>query len=145
MQKTSYELRISDWSSDVCSSDLVLLDSGAEPVSPAIAPASPPCFLHELDDQYLGYASQSACIEFLNLLLEAERAGARVAMRTAAQCSDQQTRTLSRDIQRDEARWRGVLTHEIHCLHGLPSRALRTFHDHIPQEVGLGKKGDTLC
>src|SRR3546814_7310938 len=132
-------MRISDWSSDVCSSDLtrvigdeegrpiylfstdsplrsmsgdfeamalyagqgvgkieaivsasdlvrriaaqaeVLLDSGAEPVSPAIAPASPPCFLHELDDQYLGYASQSACIEFLNLLLEAERAGARVA------------------------------------------------------------------
>src|SRR3546814_17578993 len=110
MQKTSYELRISDWSSDVCSSDLVLLDSGAEPVSPAIAPASPPCFLHELDDQYLGYASQSACIEFLNLLLEAERAGARVAMRTAAQCSDQQTRTLSRDIQRAEARWCGVLT-----------------------------------
>ncbi|HEY9545702.1 MAG TPA: nitronate monooxygenase [Solimonas sp.] len=107
----------------------VLLDSGAEPVSPAIAPASPPCFLHELDDQYLGYASQSACIEFLNLLLEAERAGARVAMRTAAQCSDQQTRTLSRDIQRDEARWCGVLTHAIHRLHGTPSRATGAFHD----------------
>src|SRR3546814_2667522 len=25
-QKTAYELRISDWSSDVCSSDLILLD-----------------------------------------------------------------------------------------------------------------------
>src|SRR3546814_17796269 len=25
MQKTAYELRISDWSSDVCSSDLILL------------------------------------------------------------------------------------------------------------------------
>src|SRR3546814_7136934 len=30
-QKTAYEMRISDWSSDVCSSDLaVLLDMGAQ-------------------------------------------------------------------------------------------------------------------
>src|SRR3546814_4946692 len=29
-QKTAYELRISDWSSDVCSSDLVAHDVGAE-------------------------------------------------------------------------------------------------------------------
>src|SRR3546814_17325595 len=50
-------------------------------------------------------------------------------MRTAAQCSDQQTRTLSRDIQRDEARWCGVLTHAIHRLHGTPSRATGAFHD----------------
>src|SRR3546814_7734416 len=28
-QKTAYELRISDWSSDVCSSDLVAFDQGA--------------------------------------------------------------------------------------------------------------------
>src|SRR3546814_9891526 len=27
-QKTAYEMRISDWSSDVCSSDLLLLDRG---------------------------------------------------------------------------------------------------------------------
>src|SRR3546814_9158421 len=27
-QKTAYEMRISDWSSDVCSSDLRMLDSG---------------------------------------------------------------------------------------------------------------------
>src|SRR3546814_10594914 len=29
-QKTAYEMRISDWSSDVCSSDLHLPDGGAE-------------------------------------------------------------------------------------------------------------------
>src|SRR3546814_3646459 len=28
-QKTAYEMRISDWSSDVCSSDLLRLDAGA--------------------------------------------------------------------------------------------------------------------
>src|SRR3546814_6776799 len=39
-QKTAYEMRISDWSSDVCSSDLIVLtrdpdwqDEGAEPVA----------------------------------------------------------------------------------------------------------------
>src|SRR3546814_16929354 len=29
-QKTAYEMRISDWSSDVCSSDLVVVDGTAE-------------------------------------------------------------------------------------------------------------------
>src|SRR3546814_8082014 len=29
-QKTAYEMRISDWSSDVCSSDLILLNSVSE-------------------------------------------------------------------------------------------------------------------
>src|SRR3546814_5316233 len=29
-QKTAYEMRISDWSSDVCSSDLTLADSGRD-------------------------------------------------------------------------------------------------------------------
>src|SRR3546814_1388282 len=29
-QKTAYEMRISDWSSDVCSSDLVSVGSGAD-------------------------------------------------------------------------------------------------------------------
>src|SRR3546814_9393311 len=29
-QKTAYEMRISDWSSDVCSSDLLLLDAATK-------------------------------------------------------------------------------------------------------------------
>src|SRR3546814_6132814 len=32
-QKTAYEMRISDWSSDVCSSDLVVVAGGAESMS----------------------------------------------------------------------------------------------------------------
>src|SRR3546814_15555128 len=35
-QKTAYELRISDWSSDVCSSDLVEEDT-ADPLAPGLA------------------------------------------------------------------------------------------------------------
>src|SRR3546814_2453092 len=33
-QKTAYEMRISDWSSDVCSSDLPIAFTPTEPVSP---------------------------------------------------------------------------------------------------------------
>src|SRR3546814_7198809 len=36
-QKTAYEMRISDWSSDVCSSDLLLADPGGGGDLPAIA------------------------------------------------------------------------------------------------------------
>src|SRR3546814_3206024 len=39
-QKTAYEMRISDWSSDVCSSDLMMRDAGASEVHFRVA--SPP-------------------------------------------------------------------------------------------------------
>src|SRR3546814_17954516 len=35
-QKTAYEMRISDWSSDVCSSDLVLVDQPVLPLALAV-------------------------------------------------------------------------------------------------------------
>src|SRR3546814_5432743 len=60
-QKTAYEMRISDWSSDVCSSDLLLLlpnmskaqEAEAAP-EPATADAMPPApaWLDELDALY---------------------------------------------------------------------------------------------
>src|SRR3546814_9625354 len=42
-QKTAYEMRISDWSSDVCSSDLFLLDLGHR-----LDLVREPCGIHEL-------------------------------------------------------------------------------------------------
>src|SRR3546814_6129872 len=41
-QKTAYELRISDWSSDVCSSDLNFRRAGIEIASPAGCGPKPP-------------------------------------------------------------------------------------------------------
>src|SRR3546814_3586963 len=40
-QKTAYEMRISDWSSDVCSSDLFAADSILQPSGNAFAVADP--------------------------------------------------------------------------------------------------------
>src|SRR3546814_2578527 len=36
-QKTAYEMRISDWSSDVCSSDLIALNQGSAMTEPVLA------------------------------------------------------------------------------------------------------------
>src|SRR3546814_9098639 len=50
-QKTAYEMRISDWSSDVCSSDLVAADPAkpvqAQDAKPEEAPALPRPAKHE--------------------------------------------------------------------------------------------------
>src|SRR3546814_6109668 len=40
-QKTAYEMRISDWSSDVCSSDLLAIDRGAIEARRAVAGVAP--------------------------------------------------------------------------------------------------------
>src|SRR3546814_5705809 len=40
-QKTAYEMRISDWSSDVCSSDLIIGGSGPAPVAGIAIPDHP--------------------------------------------------------------------------------------------------------
>ena len=46
-------------------------------------PTSPACLAHEGDDAYMGFASRAEIAAFLNELLEAERAGTTVALRSA--------------------------------------------------------------
>lgn len=57
----------------------------------------------------------------LNELLEAERAGARVARETAGQMPAGALATLMSEIQRDEAHWCGVLLSAIRSLGATPS------------------------
>src|SRR3546814_6780948 len=45
-QKTAYEMRISDWSSDVCSSDLGVFKSAMRPRQISERPAVPPVAIH---------------------------------------------------------------------------------------------------
>src|SRR3546814_12846450 len=60
-QKTAYELRISDWSSDVCSSDLVV-DDGRQGVTTAVEPgrAEHPHDLRDLHRRQLGTVGADA-------------------------------------------------------------------------------------
>lgn len=90
--------------------------------------ASPACYAREADDAYMGYASRDELLAFLNELLEAERAGARVTARTSADATDDVTKALMRDIYRDEARWCAMLLKWIAHLQGEASPNVGAFY-----------------
>ena len=104
-----------------------LLDANATLLSERADLASPACLAHEMDDRYMGFASREELLPALNELLEAERAGARVTLRTAAESPDE-LKPLVMAIHRDEARWCGVLTRAVQQLAGEPSRKTGAFH-----------------
>jgi nitronate monooxygenase len=76
----------------------------------------------------MGYASRDELLAFLNELLEAERAGARVTARTSADATDDATKALMRDIYRDEARWCAMLLKWIAHLQGEASPNVGAFY-----------------
>lgn len=76
---------------------------------PAVEVSSPACVMHEADDAYRDFAGRGEVLAFLNGLLEAERAGARVTLETARAADNKTIAELMRTIQRDEARWCAML------------------------------------
>ena len=72
-------------------------------------PASPVCYASEGDDVYMGYAGRDEIAAALNVLLEAERAGARVTLESTENLSDSQLRLLIEAVHQDEAKWCGML------------------------------------
>lgn len=103
-------------------------DANAELPAETASFASPACLAHEVDGRYMGFAPRDELLPALNELLEAERAGARVTLRTAAEAPDD-VRPLIMAIHRDEAHWCGVLTKAIRRLGGTPSSKTGAFHD----------------
>jgi hypothetical protein len=59
----------------------------------------------EADDAYRGYAGKAELAVFLNELLEEERAGARVTLRSVRVAGAGPIAKLRWTIQRDETRW----------------------------------------
>jgi nitronate monooxygenase len=106
-----------------------LLEANGASSPEAVELASPACLAHQMDDGHMGFASRDELVPALNELLEAERAGARVALRTARDVSDADLTLLITAIHRDEARWCGVLTRAILQLEGAPSQKTGAFHD----------------
>ncbi len=69
--------------------------------------ASPACLAHEMEDSYMGFAPADDLVARLNALLEAERAGARLALGLAAGAGGLQPLMIA--LHRDAVRWCGVL------------------------------------
>jgi hypothetical protein len=91
-------------------------------------PASPVCYAAEASDAYMGYLDHDALIAALNELLEAERAGARVALASQKPAPRAEILGLMKMVRADEARWCAMLRQQIDRLNGHPSRRCGTFH-----------------
>ena len=65
---------------------------------------------------------------FLNELLEAARAGARVTLESAGAAPTRELALLLQDIQRDEARWCAMLARQLQALGRPASRRTGDFH-----------------
>jgi hypothetical protein len=75
-----------------------------------------------------GGSAPDAIVLALNELLEAERAGARVALASIATAPDETCAALMRTVREDEARWCAMLSGQVRRLGGSPSRTTGAFY-----------------
>lgn len=90
--------------------------------------SSPVCYAAQADDTYMGYASREEILAALNELLEAERAGAKVALASGKAMDADAYILLMRSLRTDEARWCAMLSRQIGRLGGMASRRTGAFH-----------------
>jgi hypothetical protein len=96
--------------------------------------------MHQADEAYMGYAGKDELVAFLNELLEAERAGARVTFETARAAGNAEIAELMRTIQRDEARWCGMLLRHLKALGNEPSSKVGAFYGKAMAIADLGER-----
>ena len=101
----------------------------SRPIAAEPEMASPVCYAADSTDVYAGYASRAELLEFCILLLEAERAGARICARTAADTAESGIRDLMRSIQRDESACCAMLLKWIRHMGGEPSLRTGGFYE----------------
>src|SRR3546814_579371 len=99
-QKTAYEMRISDWSSDVCSSDLLLAGGPGQSATasyPAVAPAFKDVLKQRgvvlVDQRGTGKSNPLQCKELADAEMSADEAAMQQAMLAAVErCRDELSR-----------------------------------------------------
>ncbi|MGO9135229.1 MAG: DUF6306 domain-containing protein [Methylovirgula sp.] len=102
--------------------------------------ASPACSMHEADPAYMGYASEDELVTFLNELLEAETAGARVTLASAREAGDGPIAGLMQSIHRDEAHWCAMLIPHIKLRGATPSPKIGAFYEKAMAIADLGER-----
>lgn len=102
--------------------------------------SSPACSMHEADDAYMGYADKDELVAFLNELLEAEHAGARVTLESARAAGSGPIAELLRGIQHDEAHWCGMLVGHIRAAGAAPTAKIGAFYGKAMAIADLGER-----
>jgi hypothetical protein len=104
------------------------------------AGGSPACSMHEAADAYMNYAGIDEVLAFLNRLLEAERAGSRVALDTARDAGIGPIAASMQAIRRDESEWCAMLRRHIQALGAAPSPRIGEFHGKAMAIGALGPR-----
>ena len=81
-------------------------------------------------------------LAFLNIMLEAERAGARALLHIARDTPSKDVALLAKELHRDEARWCAMLTTAIRHLDGEPSSKTGDFYDKV---MAIAEEGPRLA
>ena len=102
--------------------------------------SSPVCYAEELDAACVPPIGPEELLASLNELLEAERAGARVAMQFIKEGGDGALGQLGEQIRRDEVKWCGMLIRAIQSIDGAPSTRTGAFYDKAMAIDDLGKR-----
>jgi len=103
--------------------------------------ASPACSMHTADEAYMGLASPEELIAFLNELLEAEMAGARVTLMSAREAGTGEVADLMQSVHHDEARWCAMLSRHIKLLSATPSSNVGAFYE---KAMAIGDLGERI-
>lgn len=104
-------------------------------------PSSPACYAAEADDAYMGFAPREEIVDALNELLEAERAGARIALASAKGLANEDELALLRAVRDDEVRWCAMLFRHIRKAGGSPSLKCGAF---FGKAMAIGDLHDRL-
>ena len=102
--------------------------------------SSPACLAHEADDAYMGYATKEELGAFLNELLEAERAGTGVALKSADEARGSSFEPLLRDVHKDEARWCAMLLRQLKVLGTPASTKVGAFQEKCLAIAGMPER-----
>lgn len=97
----------------------------------AIDVSSSPCLRQEMGGTYFGYMPHDELVDFLNLLLEAERAGARVCARLAVDAPTTELRRKLREVQQDEVYSCGLLIKALQTIDAEISLKVGNFYEKV--------------
>lgn len=117
----------------------VLADGAAQGPATPTAPevSSPVCYAAGASDLYMGFAEPAELVATLNVLLEAERAGAQVAASLVAEAPDAEFKALAKMIRADEVRWCRALLGALSALDAQPSDKVGDFYGKAMAIPGL--------
>jgi|UPI0003B6B4A4 hypothetical protein len=83
--------------------------------------SSPVCYAGHADDRYMGYAARDEVVDALNRLIEAERAGSRIASAWRKDPAFGDGAAFLSMLRLEEAQWCAMLIGHVRRLGGTPS------------------------